>query len=181
MRAGNCQQGTRDCVKRACVCAEGFARRLEPRRRRKGEVLDIYRTHTVLGKTDLLHRLTFSRLRMVLHCLSTTLPRPLPPLLSHRLVTIAMRYKGCLYPHAEADRAQVERRWAQQVGQLSQDLNFLEVLLAAKYDDHASITDEKELASFNKVEDGVIAVPGSCRAPRLPLSLEKQADLGHEM
>jgi hypothetical protein len=75
----------------------------------------------------------------------------------------------CLWFHTKEDREWVQLQRADRVAMLTRDLDDLETLTVeaqAVDGNFVSITDARDLASFNKVSDGEIAVPGS--SPLMP-------------
>jgi hypothetical protein len=81
----------------------------------------------------------------------------------------------CLWSHTKEDWERVELERADRVAMLVHDLNDLETLMVeteAVDGNFVSIADARDLASFNKVSDGEIAVPGSS-----PSSAQRHKDL----
>ena len=67
----------------------------------------------------------------------------------------------CPWLHPKEEWVEAEARWMKRASDMSHDLEHLEPLPTMIYGGTVDITNDRELASFNKVSTGEIAVPGS--------------------
>ncbi len=67
----------------------------------------------------------------------------------------------CGWLHSKEQWMEAEGRWMKRASGMSHDLKYLEKLPTMTYGGTIEVTDDRELASFNKVSKGEIAVPGS--------------------